>query len=533
MSEPESQSSESRNDREPKEKTKREKPAPTAATDAGALEQTVIGETNDKTLIEDTSAAPKQATGSSSKKGSSQLGDFRVLKKLGKGGMGEVYLAKQVSLDRNVALKVLSKELAAQESFVARFHREARAMAKLHHPNIVQVYAAESHRGVNFVAIEYVDGMSMQDWMDKLQTISIGDALLVTLTCADALNHAREMDIVHRDIKPDNILVTKRGHIKVADFGLAKALNEDVAMTQSGVGMGTPLYMSPEQARNAKHVDFRTDIYALGCTLYYLLTGKLPFAGETTLELITTKEKGKFTPARRINREIPERLDLMIDKMMACEADHRYGNYEELISDLEELELDHQSLSFIDDESGGSPASRGSDRKRRSKQRPSVQQNETQDFRQAETQSSTPKPTNWIIQTKGKKGKPATKQMTTVQVTQALQTEILDPSMKAKRSPEGAFLELGKFPEFAGVITKKKVKAKHDARKQDMRKMYDDIEKDIVRRKRWRWLRSLTENTFGMVSLVFYLAILAGIAYALYVYLPVGFAWVASQFNLN
>jgi serine/threonine-protein kinase len=123
--------------------------------------------------------------------------------------------------------------------------------------------------------------------------------------------------MIHRDIKPDNILLTKKGVVKLADFGLAKAVDDDVSMTASGVGMGTPLYMPPEQARNAKHVDKRTDIYALGGTLYYFLTGKLPYAGENTIELIIAKEKGKHASARGLNPEIPERLDLMIDKMLA------------------------------------------------------------------------------------------------------------------------------------------------------------------------------------------------------------------------
>jgi len=236
-------------------------------------------------------AAPKPAP-----KKVTQIGDFRLRKKLGQGGMGEVFLATQVSLDRDVALKVLSKELAKRPGFVERFLREARSMAKIDHPNAVRVYAAEAHRGLHFVAIEYVDGRSMQDWMNELGRLSVGDALHVVLRCADALKHAHELNLIHRDIKPDNILVTKKGVVKLSDFGLAKALDEeDMSLTQSGTGLGTPLYMAPEQARNAKTVDHRADIYALGVTLYYFLTGKHPFAGDTVVELIQNKERGRLT----------------------------------------------------------------------------------------------------------------------------------------------------------------------------------------------------------------------------------------------
>ncbi|MDB4786589.1 serine/threonine protein kinase, partial [Planctomycetaceae bacterium] len=164
--------------------------------------------------------------------------------------------------------KTLSKALAKKDDFVKRFQREAKSMAKLDHPNAVKVFAVDSISGIHFAAIECIDGQSMQDWMDDLGQLEVVDALNVVLASADALKVAHDLNLIHRDIKPDNILVTKSGMVKVADFGLAKALDEeDVSMTQSGTGLGTPLYMAPEQARNAKHVDHRTDIYALGTTL--------------------------------------------------------------------------------------------------------------------------------------------------------------------------------------------------------------------------------------------------------------------------
>ena len=278
----------------------------------------------------------------------SELGDFKLMKKLGEGGMGEVYLARQQGLDRNVAIKVLSKELGKKSTFVERFFREARAMARLDHPNVLKVYAVETDKGRHYVAIELVDGQSMQDWIDQLGHLSVPDSVLVTTLCAEALLHAHEADLVHRDIKPDNVLVTKSGQVKVADFGLAKAADEDVSMTQSGTGMGTPLYMAPEQAHDAKTVDLRADIYALGCTLYHFLTGELPFQGNTALELVMAKDKGLFTSARKLNTQVPDRLDLLVDRMIAKDPDHRHANCSELLSDLNSLGLAGETLSFIE-----------------------------------------------------------------------------------------------------------------------------------------------------------------------------------------
>src|SRR5262249_21613680 len=154
--------------------------------------------------------------------------------------------------------------------------------------------------------------------------LAVGDALHLVLATAAALQHAHEQNLIHRDVKPDNILLTRKGVVKVADLGLAKARSEDLDLTRTGTGAGTPYYMAPEQARNAKYVDGRSDIYALGCMLYCFLVGKLPFEGDTALALIQAKEVGKFPPVRKSVPEVPERLDLIIDKMLAKNPQHRY-----------------------------------------------------------------------------------------------------------------------------------------------------------------------------------------------------------------
>src|SRR5262249_32437964 len=156
------------------------------------------------------------------------LGDFRLVKKLGVGGMGQVFKGRQISLDRDVAVKVLSKQLAGNPAFVQRFYREARIMARLDHPHIVRCYGVGEAFGWHYVAMEYLDGGSMQDQLKKLGKLSLGDALHVILACAHALQHAHELEMIHRDIKPDNILLTGKGVVKVADLGLAKALSEEL-----------------------------------------------------------------------------------------------------------------------------------------------------------------------------------------------------------------------------------------------------------------------------------------------------------------
>lgn len=483
-----------------------------------------------------------------------QLGDFRLVRKLGQGGMGEVYLANQVSLDRKVALKVLSKEMAKKPGFTERFVREARAMARIDHPAAVKIFAAESDKGLHYVAIEYVKGTklekdgkpvirdgkqplmnSMQDWMDENGKVSVGDAVHVTLECADALQHAHELSIVHRDIKPDNILVTDTGKVKVADFGLAKAVDdEDMSMTQSGTGLGTPLYMPPEQARDAKNVDLRTDIYALGVTFYYLLTGKLPFQGDTVLKLIMAKEKGQFESIRKLNPEVPERLELIVDKMIQKDPKHRYSDCGEIIAALEELGLENESLSFIGAGATGAGAGSAAGRQRSrvgNSSAPGVAtsgvslpnfRTSQEDVLSRQAQSAD---VAWYVQFSNAKGERQVKEMTTRQVQQGIRASIFDVKAKAQKKDGGSgFLPLAAYPEFQDLVKKRLVTEDTTVRKESMKDMYANIEKEDRRRKRWRWFKGLTENVLGGFGLVIYLVIVAvllfgayyGIRYSLY-----------------
>ena len=275
------------------------------------------------------------------------LGDFRLVQRLGEGAMGSVYRAEQISTPGTVALKVLFPHMARNPSFVERFYREALSLGRLDHPNIVRGFAVGEDQGWHYFAMEFVDGRSLQKWLTLLGKLSVGDAVHIALACADALGHAHDHDLVHRDVKPDNIMITRKGTVKITDLGAVKLLTEDLNMTQTGHGIGTPCYMPLEQARNAKETDGRSDIYALGCVLYCMLTGRPPFLGETLVDLIQAKDVAKFPPARRFNPEVPERLDLIIDKMVAKVLRYRYQTCAEVMRDLQALRIANGTLSFI------------------------------------------------------------------------------------------------------------------------------------------------------------------------------------------
>jgi predicted Ser/Thr protein kinase len=464
-----------------------------------------------------------------------QLGDFKLEKKLGQGGMGTVFLATQTSLDRKVALKTLSPEFAKKPDFVQRFLREARSMARLQHPNVVQVYAADSLSGVNFAAIEYIDGRSMQNWMNDLKQLSVGDSLHVILVCADALKHAHDQNMIHRDIKPDNILVTSKGVVKVADFGLAKALDEDVSMTQSGTGLGTPLYMAPEQARNAKHVDKRSDIYALGSTLYYFVTGKLPFTGENTLELIVAKEKGTYTSARKLNPKVSERLDLIIGKMLLKDPKDRYGDCGDIIRDLGNLGLANPALTFIESAGGTAvvnasvaaasaaslsrvqgtqgigPAATRSDVRLPP---PGDRLTSAADAARVATKTAAGTNKSWFVQLKNPEGRIVITRMSTPEIMAGIKGETLDPTAKAKDAPNGTFLPLMQYAEFEALASNRAVKMQAEAKSRKTQDIYAKLDRQEARRKRWRWLKKLVANVKGLVSLIVYLAVIGAVCFA-------------------
>src|SRR5579884_2591083 len=213
---------------------------------------------------------------------------FRVLRKLGEGGMGAVWLAEHRLLGRLVAVKVISPALLGSAESLARFRREVRAAGQLDHPNIVRAFDAEEAGGLHLLVMEYVEGPTLAAMVARRGPMSVIAACRCTRQAATALEHARERGMVHRDVKPQNLVLANDGRVRLLDFGLARLASEQAmgrrGLTASGVYMGTPEFMAPEQALDARTADTRTDVYSLGCTLYYLLAGRAPFAGDTPLK---------------------------------------------------------------------------------------------------------------------------------------------------------------------------------------------------------------------------------------------------------
>lgn len=264
------------------------------------------------------------------------LGGYEIIRTLGEGGMGAVYEARQLSLDRSVALKVLAANLAADKNFIRRFAREALSVAKLNHTNIIQIYDVGKAEGQYFFAMEFVQGKTLQEMLDESGTMDLLAAVGYIIQAARGLEYAHRKNIIHRDIKPDNIMINEEGIAKVADLGLAKKMqDEEISVTLSGVAMGTPYYMAPEQAHDAKKVDQRADIYSLGCTLYHLISGRIPYDGGSAYEIITKHISEPLTPVHILNENVPVDLSNVVAKMMAKKKEERYQSMKEVVEALE------------------------------------------------------------------------------------------------------------------------------------------------------------------------------------------------------
>jgi eukaryotic-like serine/threonine-protein kinase len=261
-------------------------------------------------------------------------GRYRVLRKLGTGGMANVYLAEDQELGRRVAIKVLDERHASDEQFVERFRREAKAAAALSHPNIVSIYDRGETDGTYYIAMEYLEGPSLKELV-RQGTPSIRTAITYTEEILAALRTAHRRGLVHRDIKPHNVLVDAEGRLKVTDFGIARSTASQ--MTEAGSIIGTAQYLSPEQARGAP-VDQRSDLYSVGILLYELLTGEVPFKGSTPLEIAMKHLSEVPRPPSRLRPEIPPNLDRIVLRALAKRPEDRYQSAEEMHADLERVQ---------------------------------------------------------------------------------------------------------------------------------------------------------------------------------------------------
>ncbi|MEJ2735606.1 MAG: protein kinase, partial [Anaerolineae bacterium] len=250
------------------------------------------------------------------------FGPYRIVEKIAEGGMAVVYKGYQETLNRYVAIKVLRKELSADRKFIARFRREALAVAKLSHPNILHIHDANLAHGRYYIAMEYVDGGTLKDLLAQ-GPLPMGKAVDIAIQLADALDYAHREGLIHRDVKPANVLLTRSGRPKLADFGIVQALHERSALTLPGSSPGTPMYMSPEQAEG-QATDSRTDIYSLGIVLYEMLTGRPPFSAPFAMATLYQQVNEPPTPIRQLQPQVPRWLETTINTALAKDPRDRY-----------------------------------------------------------------------------------------------------------------------------------------------------------------------------------------------------------------
>jgi len=269
---------------------------------------------------------------------SQQIPGFKILSRLGAGAMATVFKAQQLSLDRLVAIKILPKRFSENPDYVERFYKEGKAAAKLNHPNIVQAIDVGEAGGFHYFVMEYVEGHTLYDELEQGKVFGEAEALRVVIQIAEALAHAHERGLIHRDVKPKNIMITSEGVAKLADMGLARmASDERAAQAEAGKAYGTPYYISPEQVRGERDIDFRADIYSLGATLYHLVTGRVPFQADTPAGVMHMHLREPLTPPDHINQSLSMGMGEVVEVMMAKDRNMRYGSTHDLIADLEAI----------------------------------------------------------------------------------------------------------------------------------------------------------------------------------------------------
>ncbi len=269
-------------------------------------------------------------------------------RKVGEGGMGSVYHARQLSLERSVAVKVLPPELARNRNFITRFEREAKSLARINHPNILHIYdfGEDQQLGIYFMIIEFVEGRDVGDLLHECYTLGQVEVLDIVRQAAMGLEQAAEKGVIHRDIKPDNLMLTKEGICKVSDFGLAKATTAEKEVTTIGVRVGTPAFMSPEQC-DGDDVDFRSDIYNLGCTAFLALTGQLPYDADTPFAIMLKHKNDPVPSPRSFNPNLDSRVERMVMRMIAKRPADRFDSLRELVELVEDLEVKLAGTSTV------------------------------------------------------------------------------------------------------------------------------------------------------------------------------------------
>ena len=278
------------------------------------------------------------------RKNTSQIPGFQLLGRIGRGAMATVYKAKQLSLDREVAIKVLPRKMSENKEFVDRFYMEGKSAARLAHPNIVQaIDVGSTPEGYHYFVMEYIEGKTLYDMMQPPpvgdnHAFSEDEALDITAQICDALAHAHERGLIHRDVKPKNIILTPEGVAKLTDLGLARDQDDkEAAESEAGKAYGTPYYISPEQIRGEVDIDFRADIYSLGATMYHLVTGRPPFEAETPSAVMHKHLKQPLKPPDHINTALSAGVGEIIEVAMAKKREDRYASTRDMLEDLRAL----------------------------------------------------------------------------------------------------------------------------------------------------------------------------------------------------
>jgi len=305
-----------------------------AAENPATLEQLLV---SNRFITPNQAKRVKQVSKESTKEGAAeQIPGYKILGKLGAGAMAIVYKARQISLDRTVAIKILPRRFSENPDYVKRFYKEGKAAAKLNHNNIVGAYDVGEAGGYHYFVMEYVEGKTLYEDLAKGKIFTEQEAVAITMQVASALEHAHAKGLIHRDVKPKNIMINSAGVVKLAALGLARDANDvELAKSEAGKAFGTPYYISPEQIRGEIDIDGRCDIYSLGATFYHMVTGRVPFEATTPSEVMRKHLKEPIIPPDHINTALSAGCSEVIEMMLEKNKHDRYASAEELMTDLE------------------------------------------------------------------------------------------------------------------------------------------------------------------------------------------------------
>lgn len=364
------------------------------------------------------------------------IAGYELVRRLGGGSMGAVYLVSEPRTRQRHAMKVLGAQWKQHETLLARFQRESQHAAKLDHPNIVRGFYAGTDRETerHYFLMEYIDGISVQTLLAQRGRLSPGLALRIIWEVAHGLAHAHSRGIIHRDIKPANILLDPIGLAKLTDFGLAKdRFNDNTSLTKTKQGFGTPFYMPYEQTVSARNADHRSDLFALGATAYHMLTGRLPFEGQSPLEITEKKQAGIYPPASEHVPSLNPKIDELLSRLLARRPEDRFQSASDLIIALDESNLVPPALNWDDVTSDNRPTLHIADQ-------PTKQDDEQEEESGQER--------HWYLWAGRVEGKLTCKKATTEQILDSLTQKHFTLEQQVSRSPRGPYRPLKEFIEF-------------------------------------------------------------------------------------